>query len=75
MAQGHRAFDTADFSVHAAGEDRTDTGDGGQLSDDGIGLDLGGDPSIDLLDLSFQEADVVQGEVEDTPKAREQGLV
>jgi len=56
-----KALDTADLGADAAGEDGADPWDGSQLRDDGIGFEFGGDPAIDLVDLSFEEADVCQG--------------
>jgi hypothetical protein len=60
-----KTLDAADLSAEATGKDRADAGDGSQLSDDGIVLEFSGDPAVDLIALSFQEADVFKREVED----------
>jgi hypothetical protein len=58
------ALDTANLGADAAGEDGADPWDSRQMRDDGMGCEFGGDPAIDLVDLSFKEADVRQGEIE-----------
>jgi len=68
-------MDAANLGTDAAGEDRANTWDSGQLGNDRMRIKLGGDPVIDLFDLGFQEADVFQGEVENTLDGQGQGLV
>lgn len=63
------------LSADAAREDGANTGDSGQLGDGWIRLKFGGDPGIDLLDLTFKEAYVLQGEVKDALKGQCQGLI
>ena len=61
-----KTLDATDLRTEATGEDGADAGDGSQLSDDRIVFELGGDPVVDLVALGFEEADVIQREVEDT---------
>lgn len=69
------ALNAANLGSDTAREDGPDARDGGQLRDVGIGSDFGGDPAVDLFDLSFEEADVIEGEVEDALDRQSQGRV
>ena len=59
-------LDTANLGSDTAAEDGADAGDGGQLGEDWVGLQFGGDPVVDTVELSFEEADAVEGEIKDT---------